>query len=259
MNLCKQKALGYYCEVKWLRYVEGGEGKDSYGWSINLKKYFWDYFYLISVAAVIVAFDQWTKGFVRTTIPLGSSWSPWPWLMPFARLVHWQNTGAAFGMFQGMGLVFTILAFIVAIGIIYYFRQVPRNEWALRLAMAMMLGGAVGNLIDRLTQGTVTDFISVGTFAVFNVADASISVGTVILVLAVWIGERKQKKRAENSLANPAPEETDSKTEMEWLPDTKDKGDKPEEPTGQISLSPELDEHANNQPGGENHEWERKD
>ena len=63
----------------------------------------------------------------------------------------------------------------------------------------MQLGGAVGNLIDRLTQGTVTDFISLGTFAVFNVADASISVGTTVLILAVWLSERKQKKLAETS------------------------------------------------------------
>ncbi len=158
-----------------------------------MKKYLWDYVVLIGVAAVIVAFDQWTKYLVRTLVPFGESWSPWPWLAPYARLVHWQNTGAAFGMFQGFGLVFTVLAFIVSIGILYYYPRVPRSEWALRVAMVMMLGGAVGNLIDRLTIGTVTDFISVGTFAVFNVADSSISVGTVILILAVWIGERKQK------------------------------------------------------------------
>jgi signal peptidase II len=161
-----------------------------------LKKYLWDYFILIGVAGLIVALDQWTKYLVRTLIPFGESWSPWPWLSPYARLVHWQNTGAAFGMFQGFGLVFTILAFIVAIGILYYFPRVPRAEWALRVAMVMMLGGAVGNLIDRLTIGTVTDFISLGTFAVFNVADASISVGTAVLVVAVWISERKEKKEA---------------------------------------------------------------
>ena len=100
-------------------------------------------------------------------------------------------------MFQRYGMVFTVLAFIVSIGILYYYPQVPRNEWAMRLAMAMMLGGALGNLIDRLTQGTVTDFVSVGTFAVFNVADACISVGTLILILALWNSERKQKKLAE--------------------------------------------------------------
>lgn len=160
-----------------------------------MKKYLWDYIVLIGVAALIVILDQWTKYLVRTLIPFGESWSPWPWLAPYARLVHWQNTGAAFGMFQGFGLVFTVLAFAVAIAILYYFPRVPSHEWALRVAMVMMLGGAVGNLIDRLTQGTVTDFISVGTFAVFNVADASISVGTAILILAVWISERKQKNK----------------------------------------------------------------
>ena len=164
-----------------------------------MKKYLWDYVILIGVASIIVGFDQWTKYLVRTLIPFGQSWSPWPWLDPYARLVHWQNTGAAFGMFQGFGMVFTVLAFLVAIAILYYFPQVPANEWALRVAMVMMLGGAVGNLIDRLTLGTVTDFISLGTFAVFNVADASISIGTAILILAVWISERKQKKQAQVS------------------------------------------------------------
>jgi signal peptidase II len=164
-----------------------------------LKKYLWDYIFLLSIASFIVVVDQWTKQLVRTLIPFGGSWSPWQWLEPYARFVHWQNTGAAFGMFQRFGIVFTVLAFVVAIAILYYYPQVPRNEWAMRLAMAMMLGGAVGNLIDRLTQGTVTDFVSVGTFAVFNVADACISVGTVILILAVWISDRKQKKIAEAS------------------------------------------------------------
>jgi signal peptidase II len=160
-----------------------------------LKKYIGDYVTLLGIAALIVGLDQWTKYLVRTLVPFGKSWSPWPWLEPYSRIVHWQNTGAAFGMFQGFGLVFTVLSFLVAIAILYYYPRVPRSEWALRVAMVMQLGGAVGNLIDRLTQGTVTDFISLGTFAVFNVADASISVGTAILILAVWINERKQKKQ----------------------------------------------------------------
>lgn len=165
-----------------------------------MKKYIWDYVTLLGIAGLIVALDQWTKYLVRTQIPFGKSWSPWPWLEPYVRIVHWQNTGAAFGMFQGFGMVFTVLAFLVAIAILYYFPRVPRSEWALRVAMVMQMGGAVGNLIDRLTQGTVTDFVSVGTFAVFNVADASISVGTAVLIIAVWLSERKQKKQAQ---ANP--------------------------------------------------------
>ncbi|OGN93414.1 MAG: signal peptidase II [Chloroflexi bacterium RBG_13_48_10] len=179
-----------------------------------MKKYIWDYIYLVGIAALIVGIDQWTKILVRTLIPLGKSWSPWPWLEPYARIVHWQNTGAAFGMFQNLSLVFTILAFVVAIAILYYFPRVPRSEWAMRLAMVLQMGGAVGNLIDRLTQGTVTDFISLGKFAVFNVADASISVGTAVLILAVWLSERRQKMQAqtnqESALQSPEPPESEN-------------------------------------------------
>jgi signal peptidase II len=183
-------------------------------WSEGLKKYIWDYIYLVGIAALIVGIDQWTKILVRTLIPLGKSWSPWPWLEPYARIVHWQNTGAAFGMFQNLSLVFTILAFVVAIAILYYFPRVPRSEWAMRLAMVLQMGGAVGNLIDRLTQGTVTDFISLGKFAVFNVADASISVGTAVLILAVWLSERRQKMQAqtnqESALQSHEPPESEN-------------------------------------------------
>ncbi len=186
--------------------------------SKNMKKYVLDYTVLVGVAALIVALDQWTKYLVRTLIPFGESWSPWQWLAPYARLVHWNNTGAAFGMFQGFGIVFTVLAFVVAIAILYYFPRVPGSEWALRVAMVMMLGGAVGNLIDRLTLGTVTDFISVGGFAVFNVADASISVGTAVLIVAVWASERKEKKLAaskQEQAQNPSEPPTEEKPPLE--------------------------------------------
>jgi signal peptidase II len=109
--------------------------------------------------------------------------------------VHWYNTGAAFGMFKDASMILTVLAFIVIGAILFYYPQVSRDDWSLRLALSMQLGGAIGNLIDRLTIGHVTDFISVGNFPVFNVADASISVGAVVLFLGVWIQERAERKR----------------------------------------------------------------
>jgi len=163
-----------------------------------------EYAILILLAGPIIALDQWTKMFVRDNIPVGGTWMPWEWLAPYARIVHWHNTGAAFGMFQNGSLVFTILAFIVSGLIIYYFPHIPTSDWILRLALGMQLAGAVGNLIDRLTQGRVTDFISVGTFAVFNVADSSITVGTIILVLGTWIKERQEKRAAQASQEEPA-------------------------------------------------------
>ncbi|HET9908501.1 MAG TPA: signal peptidase II [Anaerolineales bacterium] len=154
------------------------------------------YWPIATIAALIVALDQWTKWLVRVNIPDGGVWLPesLAWLTPYARIVHWHNTGAAFGMFQNASMVFTVLAFIVIAAILYYYPHVENSDWSLRLAMSMQLGGAVGNLIDRLTQGRVTDFISIGTFPVFNVADASISVGAVVLLLGVWLTERAERQ-----------------------------------------------------------------
>jgi signal peptidase II len=122
--------------------------------------------------------------------------------MPYARVVHWYNTGAAFGSFTGYGWVFTILAFVVVGLIIYYYPQVDDTDWWLKLAMGMQMGGALGNVIDRLTNdGRVTDFVSVGNFAVFNVADASISMGVVVLLIGVWFKEMSERK---NSAARAA-------------------------------------------------------
>jgi signal peptidase II len=159
---------------------------------IKIKKYF----LLVGIAAIIIILDQVTKAMVRTNIAFGESWSPWEWLMPYARIVHWSNTGASFGMFQGFGMVFTILALIVAAIIVYYYPRVPVEEWPLRIAMGMQLGGALGNLIDRVIRGEVTDFISVGNFAVFNIADASISVGVAVLLIGMWWKEKTDLKKA---------------------------------------------------------------
>jgi len=157
-----------------------------------------DYALLFGVAGVSVAFDQWTKWWVRENIAFGGEWLPdWlTWLSPYARLVHWYNSGAAFGMFQNGNLVFTILAFLVIGAIIYYFPHAEPDDWTLKLAMGLQLGGAMGNLIDRLLMGKVTDFISVGAFPVFNIADASISIGVAILLLGIWLKEREEKSKA---------------------------------------------------------------
>ena len=162
-----------------------------------MKRVLRDYLILIGMASVIVALDQWTKWLVRTNLPFLGTWVPtgWEWLSPYARIVHWYNSGAALGMFQQGSGVFTVLAFVVAAAILYYFPRVEASDWPLRLAMGMQLGGALGNLMDRLILGgKVTDFISISTFPVFNLADASISVGVVVLILGVWWKERSDKK-----------------------------------------------------------------
>lgn len=158
-----------------------------------------DYLTLFGVAGIVIALDQWTKVLVRTNIAFTDSWLPdsLMWLMPYARIINWRNSGAAFGSFQGYSWIFSILAFGVAGMIIYYYPRVDSADWWLKLAMGMQMGGALGNVVDRLTQnGQVTDFISVGTFPVFNVADASISVGVAVLLIGMFIKEQVEKKHA---------------------------------------------------------------
>lgn len=160
-----------------------------------MKKLFIDYLYLVALAAIVVTLDQWTKELVRRNLQVGEIWSPWEALTPYVRIVHWKNSGAAFGILQGFGGIFMVLAIVVALMIFVYFPQVPRRDWSLRLALGLQLGGAVGNLIDRLRQGYVTDFISVGTFPVFNIADSSISIGVAVLALGIWLKDWREKQK----------------------------------------------------------------
>jgi signal peptidase II len=163
-----------------------------------LKNHLFDYIILLLISGAIVAADQWTKALVRANIPLGTDWLPkgMMWLMPFARIRHWYNSGAAFGIFRNGNMVFTILAIIIILLILYYFPRTERNDWWLRVAMSLQLAGAAGNLLDRLAFTHVTDFISVGNFAIFNVADTSISTGVVVLLFGVWLKERAEKRQA---------------------------------------------------------------
>jgi len=155
---------------------------------------------LVFIAGGVILLDQISKALIRQHLALYEVWVPWPWLAPYARIVHWYNTGVAFGLLQERGKLFAVLAVLVALAILYYFPRIPTSEKWLRLALSLQLGGAIGNLIDRLTLGHVTDFISVGTFPVFNLADASITIGTGLLILSVWLQERRE--RSANALSN---------------------------------------------------------
>ncbi|MFM8320900.1 MAG: signal peptidase II [Chloroflexota bacterium] len=169
-----------------------------------MKKYLPDYAFLFLLAGAIILVDQLTKAWIRSTLSMGEIWMPYQWWTAYFRIVHWKNTGAAFGMFQNANPVFMTLSSLVSLAIILYFPQVPRSERIVRLAMAMLLGGAVGNLIDRFTVGHVTDFISVGDFPVFNVADASISTGVAVLFIGMWMDERARARQAAGAPAEPA-------------------------------------------------------
>lgn len=100
-----------------------------------------------------------------------------------------------------MGWIFSIFAIVITVAIIYYFPTVEKEDWAIRVALVLEMAGALGNMIDRIRiHGAVLDFISVGNFAVFNVADSAITVGVAFLALGILLQDRRSKKKDETAL-----------------------------------------------------------
>ena len=142
----------------------------------------------IVIVAVIVIADQLSKAMVRQSMTLHESISLIPDLLALTR-VH--NTGAAFGMlnaleFPGKSLLLMLVATLALAGVAWYATSVPSSERLARLGVACILGGAIGNLIDRATAGYVLDFVDASWrgwhFWAFNVADAAITVGVVLMI-----------------------------------------------------------------------------
>ncbi len=156
-------------------------------------------FMLVFAMLVLVA-DQLTKYLVATNVPLGGTWSPLPGPQPLFQVVHAYNTGAAFGLFQNMNPVFIGVAIVVSVGIIVYARQLRNDQRLMGVALGFALGGALGNLIDRVRLGHVLDFIDLGVGAVrwytSNIADASIVLGVILLGLATLREDRRAKPAA---------------------------------------------------------------
>jgi len=136
-------------------------------------------FYIIAILLLII--DQITKWIVSTNMYLGQA-------LPeegFLRLVYVLNTGSAFGLFQGWTDILIVFSFIGIALVLYLLLKSEDQSFFYKLGLSMILSGAFGNLIDRLVNGAVVDFISVGWWPVFNIADSSISVGMFVLVFSI--------------------------------------------------------------------------
>ncbi len=145
---------------------------------------------LVLIALVVIALDQLTKRAVQQNLALGEAllvFPPWE----FVRIVHWVNTGAAFGMFQGGNAVLIGLTVAITLAILIYYQTLPEDHLFQRICLALMVGGSIGNLIDRLTLGYVVDFVAVGRFPVFNLADSCVTVSVILLLISTIIEERK--------------------------------------------------------------------
>src|SRR5262245_47614765 len=170
---------------------------------------------ILIISVAIVVLDQFTKLAIKARFFLGESIDL---LGNYLRFTYIENPGMAFGIRIGGKYFFTIFASIATLVILYYLYRIRHERFASRLALAFILGGAAGNLIDRYAYGQVIDFIDVGLgdtrWPVFNVADSAVTVGMIMLIAFVLF-EREtplEKTKMPVFLASePAPSEENDK------------------------------------------------
>jgi signal peptidase II len=135
--------------------------------------------WFLLIAAAVVVLDQLSKWVIRETVDRGDSIEV---IGNLTRIVHVTNSGAAFGMFQGAGPLLALTSVVGMIAILVYLFNPGFAHPIVRVGLALMLGGAIGNLIDRVLEGRVVDFVKWPNFPAWNVADAAITIGVVILI-----------------------------------------------------------------------------
>ena len=151
-------------------------------------------YYLI--ALVIIIIDQFTKWLVVVNMEIGERITI---IEGFFQLTSHRNSGAAWGILQGQMMFFYIITVIVIIGIIYYMQKYARNNKLLAVALGLILGGAIGNFIDRLLRQEVVDFADFTifnyNFPIFNVADSALTIGVILVIIATIIEERDERRK----------------------------------------------------------------
>ncbi len=140
----------------------------------------------IITASLVIISDQLSKLWIRSSLAPGES----TWDIGFFRLFHVHNTGAAFSLFQNHALLLTIIdiigACLIVFLVFFMYKRLPiLKTLPCKISLGLMLGGAIGNLIDRLSLGYVTDFIDFSFWATFNIADSSVVVGAILLAYLI--------------------------------------------------------------------------
>lgn len=152
-------------------------------------------YYLIALIVIVV--DQFTKWLVVKNMELGESI---PIIHDVLYLTSHRNRGAAWGILQGQFWLFYIITVIVVIVLVIYIRRVPKEQRLFGLGLALMLGGAIGNFIDRVFRKEVVDFIHTYIFTynfpVFNVADAALCIGVALIFIETILDGKREKESA---------------------------------------------------------------
>ncbi len=146
--------------------------------------------WVVWIAAAITALDQLTKLLVARCLGEAEARVVIP---DFFHLVHWRNTGAAWGMFQGWNWVLAVISVITVIALYFFRHTLQLEKPAARIALGLITGGIIGNLIDRVRVGSVIDFLDFHIagrhWPAFNVADSAICCGVALYIIVTWRSE----------------------------------------------------------------------
>lgn len=152
----------------------------------------------VAVAGAIMIADQLSKLWVVQTLGPETMTRFIPIVGDSVRIAYSHNTGIAFSMLQGMPQLLTVVALAIVAGAVYFYAtQLPNRKRIIQVIMGLILGGAFGNIIDRVRLGYVVDFISVGWFPIFNIADSAISVGAALLMFQFLRDELAHRRERE--------------------------------------------------------------
>lgn len=150
-------------------------------------------------AFITLSVDQISKYIIISNMSLGESI---PVIRPVFYITYILNPGAAFGMLANRTTFFIIISLLVIIGVIVGYRYLPKERAWTRVATALVVGGALGNLIDRIRLGKVIDFLDFRVWPVFNLADTAIVTGALLLILEVWRTGNDEAKRVGTGAEN---------------------------------------------------------
>lgn len=164
---------------------------------------------LLVVVLVVLVLDQVTKRWVQNNLMLNTSYQPIPALYPFFQLTHSENVGAAFGFLPQAGDVFLVIAIVVVVVMLVFYPRIPDHARMTRLGLGLLVGGALGNAFDRVTNGAVIDFIHYqipGVISnVSNLADHAIVVGVLLIVVQSWREDAKKEASQETERGEDSP------------------------------------------------------
>jgi len=148
--------------------------------------------WLGATAALAVILDQSTKHIITASLNLNEALAIIPGVFDVARV---ENTGAAFGVLPGRQVLFVGISLLMLVGVAVYWRRERPTAWPVLIALGLVVGGAIGNLIDRIFIGRVTDFLAFSFFApVFNIADSAIFTGVAILLVWMLFGPHEESE-----------------------------------------------------------------